>query len=139
MKRRCDLITPCEVAVKSVIPAIKALMAKELVEKHGMKQNEVAGLLGISQSAVSKYTKKTRGYVISIDSIEEIQVPINNMIALAVNGDYQRTDFLRLFCQACLIIREKGVMCHYCQKTEPKTDISQCTLCLASYPAEKER
>jgi uncharacterized protein len=125
--------------VKSVIPAIKALMAKELVEKHGMKQNEVAELLGISQSAVSKYTKKTRGYVIRIDHIEEIQVPINSMIALAVNGTYERTDFLRLFCQTCLIIRRKGVICQHCQKTEPKIGMNQCTLCLASYPVEKER
>jgi len=133
------LITPCEVAVKSVIPAIKALMAKELVEKHGMKQNEVAKILGISQSAVSKYTKKVRGHVISIDSIEEIHIPISSMITLAVSGTYQRTEFLQLFCQTCLIIRRKGMMCQHCIKTEPKTNMSKCTLCLASHPIEKVR
>jgi hypothetical protein len=31
-------MVPCEVAVRSVVPAVKALMATELVEKHGLNQ-----------------------------------------------------------------------------------------------------
>jgi len=133
------LIIPCEIAVKSVIPAVKALMANELVERHGLKQNQVAELLGISQSAVSKYTKKVRGYVIRIDNIEEIQAPIDGMIALVTNGAYQRMDFLRLFCQVCVVVRQKGLMCPFCQKTDEKLRIEGCAICLTNLPHESER
>lgn len=133
------MIIPCEVAVKSVIPAVKALMANELVEKHGLKQNQVAELLGISQSAVSKYTKKLRGYVIKIDNIEEVQTPVNGMVALVTSGTYRRTDFLRLFCQACIAVRKKGLMCQFCQKTDRKIRIEGCTVCLVDLPHRDER
>jgi hypothetical protein len=122
------LILPCEIAVKSVIPAIKAVIAKELVETYGLKQSQVAEILGISQSAVSKYTRKVRGYVIKIDDVKEIQSLINDMINLLVNGTYERAEFLRFFCQACIAIRSKGLMCQFCQKADPK--IEECGFCL---------
>jgi predicted transcriptional regulator len=127
-----NLISPCEVAVKSVIPAVKALLAKELLEKHSMKQHQVAQILGMSQSAVSKYNKKVRGHVIEIEEIEEIQVPIRNMVALLVNRKDQRTEFLKLFCQTCIIIRKKGLMCKFCQKTDPTIEIENCNICMIS-------
>ena len=91
------MIVPCEIAVKSVIPAVKALIAKELVEKRGLKQDEAAEILGVSQSAVSKYTRKVRGYVIKVDDIEEIKPLIDEMIGILVSGTYRRGAFLRCF------------------------------------------
>ena len=123
------MIIPCEIAVKSVIPAIKAAMAKELVEKYSLKQNQVAEALGISQSAVSKYTRQVRGHVIKIDDIEEIQPLINNMINLLINGNPKRAEFLSLFCQTCMTIRKKVLMCKFCQKTDPKIEIEECSFC----------
>jgi predicted transcriptional regulator len=124
------LILPCEIAVKSVIPAIKATLAKELVEVHSLTQNQVAEILGISQSAVSKYTRQVRGHVIKIDNIEEILPLINKMMDLLVNGTSERAEFLRLFCQTCTRIRKKGLMCQFCQKADPKIKIEECGFCL---------
>ena len=47
------MILPEELASKSVIPAIRALIVKRLVEEHGMTQQEAAKLLGVTQPAVS--------------------------------------------------------------------------------------
>jgi len=128
------LILPCEIAVKSVIPAIRAAMAKELVEAYGLKQDQAAEILGVSQSAVSKYTRQVRGHVIKIDNIEDIQPLINNMINLLVEGNAKRTDLLGLFCKICIAIRKKGVMCKFCRKTEPTINIEECSFCLAYNP-----
>ncbi|MDH5374992.1 MAG: helix-turn-helix domain-containing protein [Candidatus Bathyarchaeota archaeon] len=124
------MIIPCEIAVKSVIPAIKAAITKELVEKYSLRQNQVAEALGISQSAVSKYTRQVRGHVIEIGDIEEIQPLINNMINLLINGNPRRAEFLSLFCQTCMTIRKKVLMCQFCQKTDPKIEIEECGFCL---------
>jgi len=123
--------------VKSVIPAIRALMAKQLLEEYGMKQNQVAEILGITQSAVSKYTKKTRGHTIEIDDIEEIEKPIKEMITLLVKGTNQSTEAIKFFCQTCTIIREKGLMCRFCQKTDPKIDIRKCNFCSSNSNLKK--
>jgi predicted transcriptional regulator len=123
------LLIPCEIAVKSVIPAIKATIAKELVETYGLTQNQAAEILGISQSAVSKYTRKIRGYVIKIDNLKEIQPLIENMINQIVNGNMDRTEFLKNFCQTCTLIRKEKLMCPFCQKTDPKIIAEQCNFC----------
>lgn len=133
------MILPCEIAVKSVIPAVKALMAKELVEKHGLRQDEVAELLGISQSAVSKYTRKVRGYVIKIDDVEEVQPLISKMIGLLVSGTCKRREFLVVFCQTCSTIRKTRLMCPFCQKADPAIEIEECGLCMAYESRQAER
>jgi predicted transcriptional regulator len=54
------LILPCEVGVKTVLPAVKAIMARSMVEKHELKEKQAADLLGLSQSAVSRYVGRER-------------------------------------------------------------------------------
>jgi predicted transcriptional regulator len=104
-------------------------MAKELIEEHGLKQDKVAEILGISQSAVSKYSRKVRGYVITVDYVEEVQPLINSMLVLLVNGSHQRADFLQLFCQACMAVRKTGLMCRFCERSDPKVKIEECDFC----------
>jgi predicted transcriptional regulator len=133
------LILPCEIAVKSVIPAIKAVIAKELVETYSLKQNQVAEILGISQSAVSKYTRRVRGHVIEINNIKEIQPLIKSIITLLMDGPPKRAEFLNLFCQTCVTIRKKGLMCQFCQKTDPKIKIGRCGFCLTYNPLQNEK
>lgn len=132
------MIAPCEIAAKSVAPAIKALLATELVEKHNLKQEEAARLLGISQSAVSKYTRKVRGYTIKIDEIKEIKPLINEMTNLLINETYQRSYFLTFFCQTCIEIRKKGLMCIFCAKTDPNIKAEECKFCLTTFSKTKK-
>jgi hypothetical protein len=115
--------------VKSVVPAVKALMAQQLVQQRGLKQDQVAEILGISQSAVSKYSKKVRGYVIELDGVEVVQPLIAKMITMLMDGEHQRAAFLQLFCQTCAAIRQTGIVCQFCSKSEPKIRITECTFC----------
>lgn len=124
-------MTPCEIAAKSIIPAVKAMLAKELIEKRGLKQNEIAELLGVSQSAVSKYAANIRGYTARLDDFEELRAPLNKMMQLLSSGtDYERKDLRRLLCEACSTIRRKGLMCEYCKRSDPTIEITECNICL---------
>ena len=120
--------------MKSVVPAIKALMAKKLVEEHELKQDQVAKMLGISQSAVSKYSRNIRGYAVRLDSIEEIYPLLNEMATLAMTKTYKRACFIELFCETCVAIRRKKVMCSLCQKSDSTINIQQCGSCYRPEP-----
>lgn len=128
------MILPCEVAVKSVVPAIKALMAIQLVEKHGLRQDEVAQILGVSQSAVSKYTSKTRGYIVKLDDIQDVQPLIDKMVVLLLTGAYERQGFLAFFCNTCVTARKRNAMCQFCKKADPKIEIEECHFCESGDP-----
>jgi len=120
---------PCEIAVKSVVPAIRALLAKELTETHGMKQIEAAHLLGITQTAISKYTHHVRGGTISIEEQKEVKIQIIKTATSLVNGNLDRTTFALQICATCKLIRKKRLMCELCKRANPTLNIEQCKLC----------
>jgi predicted transcriptional regulator len=123
------LLLPCEVGVKAVLPAIRALMARTIVEKHGMKEEQAAGILGLSQSAVSKYVTRVRGNTLAIENVAEVQALVDKMITFLMHDPDRKMEFLKLFCQACKVIREKGLLCQLCQKNANKTWTETCTFC----------
>jgi predicted transcriptional regulator len=124
------LILPCELAVKSVIPAVKALMATELVQKHGLRQSEAAEILGMSQSAVSRYTRRTRGHIIRIGELKEMQPMISRMTDLVLGHKHQREELMTFFCQVCATVRKSGLVCPFCRRADPKIEIEHCSFCL---------
>jgi hypothetical protein len=105
-------------------------MAQQLVEEHGMNQEQVAEILGMSQSAVSKYFSKVRGHAIEVDKVQEAQSLIASMVVMLVNGEHQRAEFLQLFCEACGAIRKTGIVCRLCKKSDPKIKIEECCFCM---------
>jgi len=114
--------------VKAVLPAIRALLARTIVDKHGMKEEQAAEILGLSQSAVSRYVTRDRGNTLAIENVAEVQTLINQMITFLIHEPDQKTKILKLFCQTCKIIREKGLMCQLCQNTQ-ETSTETCTFC----------
>jgi len=51
----------CEVVIRDVLPALRSLVTRELLQTHKMSQIEVSKKLGVTQPAVSQYKKKLRG------------------------------------------------------------------------------
>jgi len=98
------------------------------MEKHEMKEAQVAEILGITQSAVSKYNKKVRGTMISLENIPEIQNIADQMVTLLLSDQVEQTKVMLLFCQACSTIRSKGLMCPLCQQNQ-KPKIEKCDFC----------
>ena len=123
------MLLPCEVGVKTILPAVKAIMARSIVEKHGLKEKETAELLGLSQSAVSRYMTRGRGNLIEIESTVEVQLLIDQMVSFLVREPHKKREIMELFCQTCKTIREKGLMCNLCRKEMPKEWAEACVFC----------
>jgi predicted transcriptional regulator len=126
------LLLPCEVGVKTILPAVKAIMARNIVGKHGFKEKETAALLGLSQSAVSRYVTRNRGnHLLEIEKAVDVQTLIDQMVAYLVKEPEKKREIMLLFCKTCKTIREKGLMCSLCKK-EMTTEWAQaCAFCQA--------
>lgn len=124
------MLLPCEVGVQTVLPAIRALMARTIIEKHGMKEKQVAELLGLSQSAISRYSTKNRGNLLTIENVPEVRKLIDQIIQLLLFGKpNQTTEILELLCQTCKVVRQQGLMCKLCQKKTPQNIAEICAFC----------
>jgi hypothetical protein len=123
------MVLPCEVAVKSVIPAIRSAIARELTQNYGLKQKKVAELLGVTQTAVSKYTSHCRGAIFEVTEVEGVEPVFKETVFSLANGDMNKYELVEKLCKVCNIIRESGLMCILCKLSDPNIDNSQCIGC----------
>jgi predicted transcriptional regulator len=118
------------VGVKTVLPAVKAIMARQIVGKHGLNEKQTAELLGLSQSAVSRYVSKERGNLLQIENSTDVLTLIDQMVAFLIKEPSNKKKILTLFCQTCIAIREKGFLCPYCKKEMSKDWAENCFFCV---------
>ena len=98
---------PCEILVKNILPAIRAIMVKELSQKYNKSQKEIAELLGITQPSVSYYLHGERGER-AIDIIKETKKTHDKILELLeglVVGHITCNNLLKEICTICLEIR----------------------------------
>ena len=124
-----NLILPCEVGVKTVLPAVKAVMARSLVQNHDLNEKQTADLLGLSQSAVSRYVGRERGNLLDIEQTSDVLALIEQMVNSIIAEPQNKSKILELFCQTCSTIREKGLLCPTCQKEMADEWSQKCFFC----------
>lgn len=108
------------------------MVARELLEDYGMKQELVAERLGVTQAAVSKYRHQVRGEAIDLEAADEVR-QISRDIASVLAQDPSPLDVSRKLCQACTDIRALGLMCETCRKVDPSWDVEHCTICFGNH------
>jgi len=123
------MLVPCEVAVKCVLPVIRAMIAIELTTKQNLKQEEAAKLLGVSQPAISLYQRKIRGKAISLRNDRKIKRSIEEMAARLAEGKMTQKEFIVQICEICRAIRAKGLLCKMHKAFDPSIDIENCEVC----------
>ncbi len=125
-----EMLLPCEVAVKTLLPVIKAMVAKELVETHKLKQIEAAELLGSTQSSISQYLSGVRGRALKIEDLIEVDKAVKNMAHMLMTGKKGRERVIMTkFCKACTVVRKEGLMCELHKRLDPSIEIDSCKLC----------
>ena len=108
------------------------MVARELIEEYGLKQEQVALRLGVTQAAVSKYRHQVRGEAIQLESAPEVQ-EISKDIALMLSRSPGPISVSQKLCQACTDIRALGLMCETCHKVDPSWDVEHCTICFGNH------
>jgi predicted transcriptional regulator len=123
------MILPEELASKSVIPAIRALVVKRLVEEHGMTQQEAAKLLGVTQPAVSKYLHQKRGAAIRLSGIREINRATGDIADMVTSRKVKPVEVMSKIEAACDYVKRNRYMCDLHKRLEPGMDIDSCHIC----------
>jgi len=123
------MLVPCEIAVKCVLPAVRAMTAKQLMEKHSLNQAQAARLLGLSQPAISLYSRRMRGKALNIQEDEKIVNIVNALASSLAEDHLTHKEFIPRFCEICRTIRAKGLLCQMHKAFDPSVKIEECELC----------
>jgi hypothetical protein len=102
---------PQEIEVWYVIPAVRRELARFLVEKHNMKQKDIAKLLGTTEAAVSQYLHNKRASEINFSPEMKKQFEIAAKLIVKDNSRAVN-EILRLVSLA----KQQGFSCDLCKK-----------------------
>ena len=74
---------PQEIEVRYILPAIRRELARILISEHKLSQKEAAGILGLTEAAVSQYqhSKRAKEVVFSNEVIAEIKKSAEKILA----------------------------------------------------------
>jgi uncharacterized protein len=76
------MLLPAEIESKTLIPALRAILAKKLAEDHNVREDEISKMLGVTQAAVSNYIRGTRGdpsLIAKLLAEEQVAAMINEL------------------------------------------------------------
>ena len=126
------MLLPSEIESKLLIPAVRAILSKELVLEKGLKEEEVARMLGITQAAVSNYLRGTRGdneLIAKLMSLSEIMSMIKEISNdLSTNKAYTAKT-LSKFIALCNYMRYSLIICDAHHSLERNIDEKVCEQC----------
>lgn len=123
-----SLKAPCEIVTRYVLPSIRALIAKELIERHGCSQVEAARLLGTSQSNISYYLHSKRGAKLLEEVSSLITSDVESIASWLASGEADPEQLMSKYCEICKEIRRRKAVCNLHRR---QSKMSQdCDICL---------
>jgi predicted transcriptional regulator len=126
------LLLPAEIESKTLIPALRAILAKKLAEEHKIREDEISKMLGVTQAAISNYIRGTRGDPKLIQKLvadEQVSQLINELSdSLASDMAYTPSSLAR-FISLCNYIKSSLLICEIHHNLESNIDEAVCKEC----------
>lgn len=121
---------PCEFAVRAILPALRAMVARELSVTYHLRQHQIARLLDVTQSAISQYLQGLRGRAIDIEHNPDILVIVRTLASKLVTSSMTFRQTFRQYCLACRVIRRQRILCSVHQHRDPSYATESCDVCI---------
>jgi predicted transcriptional regulator len=126
------MLLPSEIEARSLIPAVRSILAKKLIKEYNLKEEDVAKVLGLTQAAVSNYVRGTRGdiqLVAKLGAVHEVMRMIDDIAKdLASNKAYTPRTMSK-FVQLCNYMRYTFIICDVHHTMETNIDEKVCEEC----------
>jgi predicted transcriptional regulator len=126
------MLLPSEIEAKSLIPAVRSLLARKLTTEYDLKEEIVAKVLGVTQAAISNYVRGTRGdtqLMLRLSSTPQIMVMIEDIARdLATNKVYTPGTMAK-FVELCNYMRYTFIICDVHHSIESEIDEQICEKC----------
>ena len=126
------MLLPAEIESKSLIPALRAILAKQLAKKHLIHEDQISKMLGVTQAAVSNYIRGTRGdpklieKLLAEKQVSEMILDISDN--LASDRAYTPSS-LSKFIGLCNYIKTSLLICDIHHNLESNIDDEVCKEC----------
>jgi hypothetical protein len=126
------LLLPAEIESKTLIPALRAILAKKLAEDHKIREDEISKMLGVTQAAISNYIRGTRGdpqLIKKLLSEDQVSKLINELSDNLASDMAYTPSSLSKFIGLCNYIKSSLLICDIHHNLETDIDEKVCKEC----------
>jgi predicted transcriptional regulator len=126
------LLLPAEIESKTLIPALRAILAKKLAEEHSVREDEISKMLGVTQAAISNYIRGTRGDPKLIQKLvtdEQVSQMLNELSDRLASDMAYTPSSLAKFISLCNYIKSSLLICEIHHNLESNIDEAICKEC----------
>lgn len=122
------MLLPSEIEARWLLPVLRALVVRRLINNYGMTQEKVAQLLGITQASVSNYVRSVRARGLRPEAVT-LLTKYAQEVAEAAYSTQDPQAVARTLQETLIRIRKERVLCELHQYLEPGIDVESCELC----------
>ena len=126
------MLLPAEIESKTLIPALRAILAKKLAETHKIREDEISKMLGVTQAAVSNYIRGTRGDPQLIEKLgreEQVAKMLDELSENLASDMAYTPSSLSKFIGLCNYIKSSLLICDIHHNLESDIDEKVCKEC----------
>ena len=126
------MLLPAEIESKTLIPALRAILAKKLAEDHNIREDEISKMLGVTQAAISNYIRGTRGdpsLIAKLLAEKQVSQLIDELCDHLSSGLAYTPSSLSKFIGLCNYIKSSLLICEIHHNLESNIDEQICKEC----------
>ena len=126
------MLLPAEIESKTLIPALRAILAKTLAEKHEIRVDVISKMLGVTQAAISNYIRGTRGDPELIKKLlaeKQVSEMIDDICDNLSSDKAYTPSSLSKFIGLCNYIKSSLLICDIHHNLESDIDEAICKEC----------
>lgn len=126
------MLLPAEIESKTLIPALRAILAKKLAEDHKIREDEISKMLGVTQAAISNYIRGTRGDPKLIQKLlaeEQVSKLVEELSDSLASDMAYTPSSLSKFIGLCNYIKSSLLICDIHHNLEADIDEKVCKEC----------
>ena len=126
------LLLPAEIESKTLIPALRAILAKKLAEDHNIREDEISKMLGVTQASISNYIRGTRGdpsLIAKLLAEEQVSKMIDELSDNLSSDMAYTPSSLSKFIGLCNYIKSSLLICEIHHNLESDIDEQICKEC----------
>ena len=121
---------PDEIAVRSVLPALRAAVARELSQAFRLTQHQIAAKLGLTQAAVSHYLREKRGSTAGfVPKNPVVSRMCSEIAAILATESFDQREVASRLNSTMQYIKGRRLLCPVHKLFEPGLNVADCHIC----------
>ncbi|MEM1686705.1 MAG: transcriptional regulator [Ignisphaera sp.] len=125
-----------ELGSKYVVPAIRREVVLKLIKK-GFMGVEIAKILKISPSLITRYINGERGTQIDLRRYRDIVERIENLVDKISSGEVDQYIIAKEIDRIAIYFMSRKYLCGIHKKLEPSIEPDKCSICLELFKTNK--